>query len=322
LNINVDTIEALISHQSIKYLYTVTPTNAPQLHCNSILVTLPFYNDTSLRSLDVDAEADYFMELGNDQTGTTYSGEKDDAVVHETLGTFINRQCNTSDQTCSDDSCYKPLMNHLQYILHADNRVIITIRKQETRMKDTATYIWSMCPTCNLSTPITAVDDKILQMSFGKYIELLLYSTHFNPNLCPHEISQMFRKAGHTLEISVQKIELFDLNIPRVQINPLISLTSKPELEYPSASMIKNDVFNFYKSVEEYLGSIRLWLHFSKVNEDIRNMFSDIITNLPQEEMLIFNLVSKTSVYKLNNVRIRIRDRMLETIEQLETWYN
>ncbi|KAI8068680.1 hypothetical protein BC940DRAFT_272721 [Gongronella butleri] len=60
--------------------------------------------------------------------------------------------------------------------------------KQEKQAKQTRLCFWMACTSCDARTPPTWVSSATRRFSFGKYIELFLYSQRFTsvPAFCPH----------------------------------------------------------------------------------------------------------------------------------------
>lgn len=308
LNVNVDSIDHILSHQSIQYIYTLAPTEAPSMICHSSKVKLNYYSQ--------------FAQDDGTWVMLTQNGYDSDFA---SLGEFVVNMLNNSQDSCPSPSCSIHVQDHVLYYTHSNKRIKIETKLHETALDHENIYIWTQCTSCEASIPEIQMSQGFKSISFGKYIELLLYSKNFIPTYCQHlKSTHCFRNNIATLSISVEKVKLYDVLIPRVQMNPFILPNTAADVSHPSTARIKLDVQEFYASVREYMSQINIWLHFNptaqRSNVEVNQMFRDLSHNFPDEEMMIYRLVSETDVNCLNDIRRRIRDRMLDTIEQLVVW--
>ncbi|KAF9159386.1 hypothetical protein DFQ26_006596 [Actinomortierella ambigua] len=86
--------------------------------------------------------------------------------------------------------------------------------------------VWTRCKTCKARTTAHALSLASKLYSFGKYLEILLYCSTFEPGprpLCEHsgykdEITRCFLYNGLVVNFDLERIDLFEMRIPRLQV--------------------------------------------------------------------------------------------------------
>ncbi|KAF9911808.1 hypothetical protein EC991_002110 [Linnemannia zychae] len=157
------------------------------------------------------------------------------------LGEMIEYLCRRTHHPCNDKKCGHKRLEHISTYTHGEARINITL---EQPRPDSATdfnseefapflannktmALWTRCKMCKARTKPRMVSKATRTYSFGKYLELLLYSQHFEPGprpLCDHALSKdaiarcfLYRKL--VVNFEVESIDLFEMRISRLQVN-------------------------------------------------------------------------------------------------------
>ncbi|KAH8111649.1 hypothetical protein DFH11DRAFT_1792176, partial [Phellopilus nigrolimitatus] len=120
------------------------------------------------------------------------------ACGDRTLGDFVESlclSCCSEEWKCEKPGCEKRKADHRSSWLHGGVRISAEVcdtgeseGQIEQEIAD-AVYMWESCDICKKSTERKTMTDGSYLFSFGKYLELLIYSPSFctlDPRLCEH----------------------------------------------------------------------------------------------------------------------------------------
>jgi 1-phosphatidylinositol-3-phosphate 5-kinase len=228
------------SHQNIVVLYSVicTETKIPCIEPG--LLAIGFYDE---QHVDTDINPDC------------------------TLGQYLENLWYRKDDICSAYGCNKPLSEHHHTYVHGESRVTIILEstppKPAIANSRDEINMWSYCKIYDKDLPATPMSESTWKYSFGKYLELLIWSNHLRLNNqvgCSHNHKRDHIRYFAFLDIKVRihydPIDLLEVITPR----PRITWIVKHDLN------LKNDIFmeiedrwnRFIVSVKSRLESIRI----------------------------------------------------------------
>ncbi|KAG0238882.1 hypothetical protein BGW42_000043 [Actinomortierella wolfii] len=208
---NNNSLQGIFNHQSISFSYSyfwsataAAPCKAPHQ------ITIEYYRKT---------------------------GEYEDMPLSE----MIELLCKRANSNCSEPSCGHKRLEHISSYTHGEARVNITIEQARTGSgtdfdspefapfinSTTEMAVWTKCKTCKARTTPHRLSQASRLYSFGKYLEILLYCSTFEPGprpLCPHagykdEITRCFLYRGLVVNFDLERIDLFEMRIPRLQVS-------------------------------------------------------------------------------------------------------
>ncbi|KZT01952.1 uncharacterized protein LAESUDRAFT_662877 [Laetiporus sulphureus 93-53] len=184
---------------------------------------------------------------GNRMTWVTYRYYRRGAEADESLGEVISRLCATAEEPCNQPGCQFLQGDHDLRWIHGGVRIVATVNLLSSSAKDSspeddAVLMWESCAVCGRETRREHMSDGTYLYSFGKYLELLIYSPvlcAITPPLCEHttipprpwpqedtplprtrlNIHRRFACKSRTVTFSLSKVEdIFELRVPRLQI--------------------------------------------------------------------------------------------------------
>ncbi|KAI8905141.1 hypothetical protein EDD86DRAFT_212309 [Gorgonomyces haynaldii] len=305
-----NTFEGLIRHQSIAVAFSFSWKNQTEISCQP----------PNLRIIQ------YY--------------QKSEPFLDESLGAYVINMCNQATHKCADQSCSKPMVEHVLHYAHKDCRISVKMETTDLECPDDSIiYMWTSCRECLLFSDISAISNGTWLYSFGKYLELLLYSTKFTPDICEHmkrkeNVHRHFRLGEFVITFMIADVQRFELAVPRIQLNPeylwdedIPPIDPIEQSRYQIQSELKMQVYSFYEGLKEYLDSIRLWFHFNpdhikSEKVSVQDMFEDMSRGFLEEEMIIYESICSHPIHSLSDVRKQIQIRFNSTKEMVDTWHN
>ncbi|KAF9202093.1 hypothetical protein BGZ49_007733 [Haplosporangium sp. Z 27] len=208
---NSNSLQGIFNHQSISFSYSYywSATAASPCHPPN-LITVEYYRKEG-----------QYEDMG--------------------LGEMIEFICKRANSSCTDPTCGHKRVEHISTYTHGEARINITV---EQPRPDSATNFdseeftpflsnketiatWTRCKVCKARTKPKSLSWASRLYSFGKYLELLLYSQHFQPGprpLCNHvvnkdAIARCYLYRGLVVNFEVESIDLFEMRISRLQVH-------------------------------------------------------------------------------------------------------
>lgn len=157
------------------------------------------------------------------------------------LGEMIEYVCRRANSSCPDRTCGHKRMEHISTYTHGEGRINITVEQPrpdsvtDLESEEFAPYIsnnrtiamWTRCKMCRERSAPKALSRASRLYSFSKYLELLLYSQHFEPGprpMCPHTVTKdamarCFIYRGLVVTFEYESVDLFEMRISRLQVN-------------------------------------------------------------------------------------------------------
>ncbi|SCU78840.1 LAMI_0A06216g1_1 [Lachancea mirantina] len=180
------------------------------------------------------------------------------------IGQYIKNIVATASYPCQH-GCGSLLIDHYRSYVHGTGKVDVLIEKLQGRHPALRNLLltWSYCKRCGTSTPILQMSEKTWNFSFGKYLELLFWSSEKCTNgigNCSHDFAKdhvkYFGYNDLMVRMEYSKIDVHELIPPRMKVTwkPSIDIKLKVELYYS----ILDKINNFYASVSDRLERVKL----------------------------------------------------------------
>ncbi|KAF9951289.1 hypothetical protein BGZ70_001044 [Mortierella alpina] len=157
------------------------------------------------------------------------------------LGEMIEYVCRRANSSCPDRTCGHKRMEHISTYTHGEGRINITVEQPrpdsvtDLESEEFAPYVsnnktiavWTRCKMCRERTSPKVLSRASRLYSFSKYLELLLYSQHFEPGprpICSHTVTKdamarCFIYRGLVVTFECETVDLFEMRISRLQVN-------------------------------------------------------------------------------------------------------
>ncbi|KAF9959156.1 hypothetical protein BGZ72_010191 [Mortierella alpina] len=157
------------------------------------------------------------------------------------LGEMIEYVCRRANSSCPDRTCGHKRMEHISTYTHGEGRINITVEQPrpdsatDLESEEFAPYIsnnktiamWTRCKMCRERTAPKVLSRASRLYSFSKYLELLLYSQHFEPGprpMCIHTatkdaMARCFIYRGLVVTFEYESVDLFEMRVSRLQVN-------------------------------------------------------------------------------------------------------
>ncbi|KAF9456920.1 hypothetical protein BDZ94DRAFT_1326638 [Collybia nuda] len=212
--------------------------------CSSHVPRIPNETDkvpTTLAPLSTDAGKAILFAVCERPTWRTYQYYSDDPNGDGTLGETIVDFAARADNPCDQPGCTYKHHQHELRLIHDGILVTIKVTKfgaDKPSLEDNRIDVWESCGLCDSESKRHEMSDGTYLLSFGKFLELLVYSPALcssNPTLCEHTIPpprpwpsmptsrlnivRHFSLLAHTVSFSLSTVEyIFELRVPRLQI--------------------------------------------------------------------------------------------------------
>ncbi|CCM00550.1 uncharacterized protein FIBRA_02584 [Fibroporia radiculosa] len=166
--------------------------------------------------------------------------------VDEALGEIISSLCSTGEEPCDKLGCHFKRADHDLRWMHGGIRIVATITSpsslEDGSVDRDMITMWEACSVCGRSSCKEPMLDGTFLISFGKYLELLIYSPAIcilSPTLCEHttppprpwtaedsplprtrfNIHRKFAYKSRIVTFSLSVVEdVFELYLPRLKI--------------------------------------------------------------------------------------------------------
>lgn len=243
--------------------------------------------------------------------GIDYYTEKD-----KCLGMFLDQILQDSNNVCEE--CGELMLDHYKTYAHDNAKLDIIVERVENASENEASYkgmdqrvMWSYCPECNISTPITAMSDESYYLSLGKFLELSFWAKNVNYYKdCPHdyfkEHIKYFGVRDLVIRIEYGPIDTYEVVVPSKKHK--ITLETDIKLKLESFEHIQKSARAFFESVSQRLNRVKLDT-FDKAEAGRQKVEELKSKLLAQEEfvnsksMTIYSSTSPTDYLSLNVIQ-------------------
>ncbi|KAI8052192.1 hypothetical protein BDF22DRAFT_744416 [Syncephalis plumigaleata] len=283
-----------------------------------------------------------------------YRREASEHQADQTLAEFIIRMRDEARLLCPEPGCNRRMSEHIASYVHGAGRVNMTLEETAaplptgvdyTREVDAIT-MWTHCRMCDSTTPIALMSSATRRYSFGKYLELLLYNPRFTcQSLCTHahlrdSLIRCFRIGQHIIRIEYESVDLFEMRVPRIQVDPELALLPAtrellrrddqpdPEEALQMLEQLRQEIAQFYGSAKRH---ITLLEEFTGVDACERGegtleqvccqtMLEEMTTDFRREEFTLYEEARLMDAGELNDVRRAFKLRSQAAITRINIW--
>lgn len=224
-----------LSHQRIAFLYSMVLTQNTMPCVGPEVIALEFYNE-------------HEMEEG--------------FATDITLGQYVEDLVHGANTVCGVNGCDKTLFDHHRQYVHGLGQMTVFVQKHLPKVPGITKRIlmWSQCRICQTETPPIGMSDTTWKYSFGKYLELMFWSSDLRPRAvsCEHDIHRdhvrYFGLQGVAVRMQFDAIDLHEVLIPRSTITWKVN--SDLKLKNEQYQKIKERLDRFMLSVKNRLKTI------------------------------------------------------------------
>ncbi|KAI9315945.1 hypothetical protein BX666DRAFT_2028187 [Dichotomocladium elegans] len=246
LFLETNSVESFIEHQRLTFSYTRYPIGCPQHPCaGPVLSTVSFY-DFDANSSCFDQPLGLAVQRWCDQAGMSckmlqkQNMEKMFQPDHTSPMSIDSAASSSPTASHLLHSCDQPFMDHVMAFSHGNGRVHVYLNTEgpenperiESKSNGSIQYklidVWTACSQCDAATKPIVLSVSSFHYSLGKFFELMLYHSHFTPDLCGHvsdkrtHAMRCFRPRGSnvTVKMAYEPVPLYELRAPRLQVMP------------------------------------------------------------------------------------------------------
>ncbi|GEQ71151.1 hypothetical protein JCM33374_g4832 [Metschnikowia sp. JCM 33374] len=181
------------------------------------------------------------------------------------LGSFLDQTLQESGKPC--DECGDLLLNHYKTYVHGNYKIDLIVERIDDvqiseQFKDKSKrMMWSYCPECNASSPITLMSDETYFLSLGKFFELNFWSRHtWHEKHCHHDFfkSQVkyFGINGYFIRLEISEIVNYEVVVPTKKLEFVASMNIERKLD--SLKIIQESSAKFFQSISNRLNRIKV----------------------------------------------------------------
>lgn len=181
------------------------------------------------------------------------------------LGLFLDQAIQDSSKTCEE--CGEPIMEHYKTYVHDNYKIDLIIERVDTSAsahsgrKMNQRIMWSFCPECNASTPISVMEDDVYNFSLGKFFELCFWARDvYHRNGCPHDYFKShvkyFGYSDIVIRLETSPVDTYEVVVPKKKLE--FTLENDVILKIETLERIRSKLNSFFKSVRDRLGRIKL----------------------------------------------------------------
>lgn len=179
------------------------------------------------------------------------------------LGVFLDQILQECTTACEE--CQELLLDHYRTYVHDNAKVDFIIERVDTTSHDfkgrDERLMWSHCPECNHSTPITVMTDEIYYLSLGKFFELSFWSDGVrHEGECSHDyFKKQIKYFGYNdivIRMEYSKIANYEVIVPKKKLESTMETDIRLKIE--SFERISKKMDAFFKSISDRLNRVKL----------------------------------------------------------------
>ncbi|CAG8546646.1 791_t:CDS:10 [Acaulospora colombiana] len=283
------------------------------------------------------------------------------------LGDMINYICDKAHEMCEVDSCDHPGTEHISTYTHNDGRISFSVEElPDPKLKhlNDEIIMWTQCKLCSSKTPLVQMSQSTYFYSFAKYLEVLFYNEDFAcKGLCSHvelrdTLLRYFRRGDLVVKVKYEHVDLFEMRLPKLQINPDLNKTPTgvedaeklfvidEEDERRLNNETRLEITYFYGAVKQHITTLEDYFYeiLKKSNSNdtagttlikddgdnemkaserampsLRSL-DELTQTFRTEEFELYRTLKNTKVTVLNNVRQSLVERIRATKKRLTEW--
>lgn len=237
------------------------------------------------------------------------------------FGAFLDQSLLESTKVCED--CNELLLDHYKTYVHDNAKVDLIIERLDNASRSSQDFkgkderlLWSHCPECNYSTPITYMNDEIYYLSLGKFFELSFWSdgvTH--EGQCSHDYFKKHVKYfGYNdvvIRMEYSKIEMYEVVVPRKRLESTLETDIRLKIE--AFERINRKMNNFFQSISDRLNRVKIdtvdnaEAGYEKVSE-LKGRVSEQLEVLSSRLLHLYEEITPTNYVLLNIIQRDLQD--------------
>lgn len=181
------------------------------------------------------------------------------------LGVLFEQIIQESYKVCGE--CGELMLDHYRTYAHDNAKLDMIVEKvdhiadgDESRGMEQK-VMWSYCPECNISTPITVMNEETYYLSLGKFLELSFWAqdvSYFKD--CPHDYFKKHIKYfgfnNLVIRIEYQPIDTYEVVVPSKKLD--FSLETDIKLKLESLEEMQKSSQSFFRSVSQRLNRVKV----------------------------------------------------------------
>lgn len=240
------------------------------------------------------------------------------------LGVFLDQALQESGKVCED--CNELLLDHYKTYVHDNAKVDLIIERVDSsshshtfKGKDER-IMWSHCPECNYSTPISYMNDEIYYLSLGKFFELSFWSDGVNHDgPCSHDYFKKHVKYfGYNdvvIRMEYSKIETYEVVVPRKRLESTLETDIRLKIE--SFERISKKMEGFFLSISGRLNRVKLdtadkaEAGYQRV-EELKERVTQQLETLSSKLLKVYEQTLPTNYVLLNAIQRDLQDIVVE----------
>lgn len=231
------------------------------------------------------------------------------------LGMFLDQILQDSNKTCEE--CGELMLDHYKTYAHDNAKIDLIVERVEKSSEGDDVkgldqrIMWSYCPECNISTPITVISDETYYLSLGKFLELSFWGqnvSYFKD--CPHDYFKKHVKYFGVNDLVIRMeygpIDTYEVVVPSKKLEFTVETDIKLKLE--ALEQIKTSSSLLFQSISQRLNRVKVDT-FDKAEagiqriEELKNRLIDQGSFISAKTMSIYSSTSPTNYLSLNVVQ-------------------
>ncbi|KAG5651993.1 hypothetical protein H0H81_006675 [Sphagnurus paluster] len=142
------------------------------------------------------------------------------------LGETVEDLVEGAKKACEVVGCKHAHGLHETRMFHGGVKITIQVEEEQHPTEGTIIELWESCTMCGAQSAQRELSDGTYLLSYGKFIELLIYSSSLGPprpTICEHadrfDIRRHFGTRTHKVSFRCSRVEdIYELRVPRLQI--------------------------------------------------------------------------------------------------------
>eukprot|EP00002_Diphylleia_rotans_P027542 TRINITY_DN5525_c0_g1_i3.p1 TRINITY_DN5525_c0_g1~~TRINITY_DN5525_c0_g1_i3.p1 ORF type:complete len:1655 (-),score=257.85 TRINITY_DN5525_c0_g1_i3:220-5184(-) len=134
----------ITGHQKLEFLISKCCNNPPSICEEPSLVTIEYYSESDI-----------------------------------CLGNYLMQTCFSEESICEKQGCKRDMFSHTRSFTHHRTRINMGVHQSLNSIMDNKYYVCVVCSTCESPAPWSELSEDSLNISFGKFLELLFYNKRY-----------------------------------------------------------------------------------------------------------------------------------------------
>ncbi|KAG7843496.1 hypothetical protein KL942_000592 [Ogataea angusta] len=242
------------------------------------------------------------------------------------LGQYIEHLCVNAGQLCTE-GCGLTLKEHFRSYVHGGGKVDVVVETNPKPLQGRENMImaWSLCKSCQNTTPVLPLSDNAWKYSFGKYLELSFWCRGMKVKgaACAHDFYRdqihYFSFQNLAVRVEFSEVEILELVPPKFQ------LFWKPEYDLQIKVQTYRQVVKrttvFFESVRSRLNRLKLDSMTEDRIEAAQQRVQELKTRVDQQQTAMLQLAE--DIYRTTPVSGHLRlTGVIREVQELSNEWN